>query len=79
LGWLHQSFFIIEKVACIKSSELLKIILQNTQTLQLFTKIIKQKAFRKVIDLPSRTAWVEKPAGLIKRGRKRKRFSERLP
>ncbi len=73
-------FFIIEKVACIKSCELLKIILQNTHKhYNYLQKQLKQKAFRKVIDLPSRTAWVEKPAGLIKRGRKRKRFSERLP
>ena len=44
------------------------IILQNTQTLQLFTKIIKTEINTKVIKMQSLKAWVERPTGLIKRG-----------
>jgi hypothetical protein len=58
--------------ARIKSSLLMKNVLQNKQTLQLFTEIIKTKLFTKVINLPSWKAWVYRPAGLIKRGRKHK-------
>jgi hypothetical protein len=46
LGQLAENFnpAIIKQVASNKSSLLLKIILQNTQTLQLFTKIIKTES-----------------------------------
>jgi hypothetical protein len=48
--------------------------LHDTQTLQLFTKISKQKVFIKVIKMPRWKAWVQRPSGLIKSVRKRKRF-----
>jgi hypothetical protein len=38
---LSSAAYMVEKVASNKSSLLLKIILQNTQTLKLFTMIIK--------------------------------------
>ncbi len=41
-----------------KSSLLLKIILQNTQTLQLFTNDIKQKIFTKDLKMASGESWV---------------------
>ncbi len=44
------------------------IILQSTQTLQLFTKIIKTDINTKVIKMQSLKAWVERPTGLIKDG-----------
>jgi len=47
-----------EQVALNKSSE---------DTLQLFTKLIKQKVFTKVIEMTSWKAWVRRPSGLIKR------------
>ncbi len=65
----------IKQAARNKSSLLLNIILQNTQTLQLFTKLITQKLFTKVIQMPSLKAWVERPTGLIRRGMKRKCYS----
>ncbi len=49
---------IIEQVALNKSSLLQKNILQNTQTLQLFTKVIK---------MPSWQAWAQRKSGLIER------------
>jgi hypothetical protein len=49
LLWAFMIQSMIEKAALNKSSLLLKIISQNTQTLQLFTMIIKQKAFTKDI------------------------------
>jgi hypothetical protein len=58
--------FIIEQVPWNKSSLLPKNILQNTQTLKLFTRILKQKVFTKVNKMPSSVAWVQKPSGLIK-------------
>jgi len=61
-------------VALNKSSLVLNIILQNTQTLQLFTNIINAESIAKVIKIPSWKAWVERPNGLIIKGRKRKRF-----
>jgi len=48
------------EVAIGKSKLLLKILLQNMQTLQLFTINIKQKLFIKVFDRPSRKACVER-------------------
>ncbi len=42
----------MEQVASSKSSRLMKNTLQNTQRLQLFTKILKQKVFTKVIKMP---------------------------
>ncbi len=53
---------IIEQVALNKLSLLLKIILQNTQTLQLFMKIIKTESMYK-----SYLAWVHRLKSLIKR------------
>jgi hypothetical protein len=41
------------EVALNKSSLILKIVLQNTQTLQLFEINIKQKLFTKVLKMPS--------------------------
>jgi len=53
-----------------KLSLLLKIQKQNTQILQLFTQTIKQTVFTKSIKIPSWKAWVQRPSGLIKSGRK---------
>jgi hypothetical protein len=50
------------------------IILQNTQTLQLFTKIIKTDINTKVIKMQSLKGWVERPTGIIKKGRKFQHF-----
>jgi hypothetical protein len=44
------------------------IILQSTQTFQLFTKIIKTDINTKVIKMQSLNGWVERPTGLIKEG-----------
>ncbi len=41
LTWVHVYLSVIEQVAWEKSGSLLKIQIQNTQTLQLFTEIIK--------------------------------------
>jgi hypothetical protein len=46
------SNYIIEQVASNKSRSLMKMQKQNTQTLQLFTKM-KQKVFTKLIEMPS--------------------------
>ncbi len=54
------SFYVgnlMKQVALNKSSLLLRNILQNTQTLQLFTKIIKHKLSTKVINMPHWRAW----------------------
>ncbi len=48
--------------------------LHNTQALQPFTKISKQKVFTKVIKMPRWKAWVQRPSGLIKSGKKCKHF-----
>jgi hypothetical protein len=64
----------IEQAAWYKSSSLLKNILQNTQTLQLFTKIIETETLTKVFKMPSRKAWAQRSSCLIKRGMKRTNF-----
>ncbi len=62
-----------------KLSLLLKIILQNTPTLQLFMMTMKTELFTKVIKTPSCKACLQRPSGLIKReGVKSKRLSLRL-
>jgi hypothetical protein len=38
---------------------------QNTETLQLFTKIIQTKSIFKVIKMPSWKAWFKSPADLV--------------
>ncbi len=60
---MYCNAFIKAQVALNKTRLVLKIILQNTQTLQLFTKITKSKVFTKV---PSWMAWVQRPSGVIK-------------
>jgi hypothetical protein len=69
--------FIIEQVAWNKSSSLLKIKKQNTQTIQPFTEEIKtEKCLEKLLkleDLGTETSV------LIKSGRKRTHFKERVP
>jgi hypothetical protein len=62
------SKFNIIEVAIGKSKLLLKILLQNTQTLQLFTINIKQKLFIKVIERPSKKACAERSKVLLKEG-----------
>jgi hypothetical protein len=68
----------MKQVASNKSSLSLNIQLQYTQTLQLFTKIIKteQKVYTKVIKMPSSKVWVQRPSGLIKSGGKCKHFHQ---
>ncbi len=56
----------MDKVVSNKSSSLLKNILQNTQTLQIFMMIIKTKSIYKR-NLKSCRAWVKRPSGLSKR------------
>jgi hypothetical protein len=63
---IKHYIFILEQAALNKSNLLLTVILQNAQTLQLFTKIIYKKVFTKVIKMPSWMAWVQRPSGLIK-------------
>ena len=60
----------MEQVASNKSSLMLKIQKQNTQTLQLF----KQNVFTKVIKMSSSKAWARRPRGLIESGGKRRHF-----
>ena len=48
----------MKQVASNKSSVLLKIILQNKQALQRFTKIIKKNIFTKVIKMPRLKHWL---------------------
>jgi hypothetical protein len=50
------------------------IILQSTQPFQLFTKIIKTEINTKVIKMQSLKGWVERPTGIIKKGRKFQHF-----
>ncbi len=45
-----------------------KIQIQNTQTLRLFTRLIKKKVYTKVIKNVKQKAWVQRPSGLIKTG-----------
>jgi hypothetical protein len=52
-----------------KSSLLPKILFQNTQTLQLFTEIIKTEIIYQSNKMSSLKAWVKRPSGLIKTGR----------
>ncbi len=59
---------------CHMLSVIQKIQIQNTQTSQLFMKIIKTESIYEVFKIPSWKAWVQRPSGLIKSGRKRKRF-----
>jgi hypothetical protein len=56
------------KVAWNKSSLILKNILQNTQTLQLFKLNIKKKVFTKVPKMPIWKGLVERSGGLLKEG-----------
>ncbi len=60
-----MGIIMIEQVASNKSSLLLKIVLQNAQTLQLFTINIKTEIIYK---MPSRHAWVESSIVLLKEG-----------
>jgi hypothetical protein len=65
----------MEQVALYKSSLLLKIILESTQTLQLITKIIKTESIyknNKYAKLESSVG--ERPSSLINRWKKHKRF-----
>jgi hypothetical protein len=64
----------MKQVASNKFSLLRKIILENTQTLQPFTKIIKTESVHKTQDAKLKCFVVERPSGLIKRVGKRKRF-----
>jgi hypothetical protein len=57
----------VEQVVQNKSSLLQKVILQTTQTLQLFATILKQEVLTKVIKKPSWKAWVQRPSGIIKK------------
>ncbi len=57
---------IIKQVSWDKSSSLLKIQKQNTQTLQIFTMQLKWKVYTKVIKMPSWKAQIQRPSGLIK-------------
>ncbi len=51
--------------------------MQNTQTLQLFTKIIKDiKYFKKLLKCQA-GRWVQRPSGLIKIGEKARAFKEK--
>ncbi len=50
------------------------IILQNTQTLQLFTVNIKQKLFTIVFKHANRNAWVERSKVLLNEEAERKSF-----
>jgi hypothetical protein len=54
----------MKKVTWIKSSLLTPIILLNTQTLPLFTKITKAENIHKVVKMSSWKAWVYSPSGL---------------
>jgi hypothetical protein len=61
----------MEQVARNKSSLLLNEQIQNKQTLQPFTKIIKIESvyvFTKVIKNAKQKAWVQSPSSLIKMG-----------
>ncbi len=59
------AYFLVQQVAWNKSSLLLKIIVQNIQTFQLFAKITKREVFTKV----TKIRWVDlvqRPSGPIK-------------
>ncbi len=74
--WQH---IIIKQVASNKSSLLLKIQKYNTQTLQIFTKIIKTESIYKS-NLNSKLEGLgAEILNSIKSGKKRKRFYERVP
>ncbi len=62
---------IIEQVALNKSNLLLKIVSQNTQTLQPSTKMVKVEIMYKSY---LKEGFVQRPCGLIKSRRKRKHF-----
>jgi hypothetical protein len=65
----------MEQVASYKSSLLLKIILESTQTLQLITKIIKTESIYKNNKYAMLESSVgERPSSLINRWKKHKRF-----
>jgi hypothetical protein len=65
----------MEQVASYKSSLLLKIILESTPTLQLFTIIIKTESIYKYNKYAKFEGLVgERPSGLISRWRKCKHF-----
>jgi len=58
---------VIDQVAWNESSLILNNILQNTQTLQLFTNDIKTESIIKSHSNAKLVAWVEEPKGSIKR------------
>jgi hypothetical protein len=60
-----MGIIMIEQVASNKSSLLLKIILQNAHTLQLFTINIKTEI---IYIMPSRPAWVESSQVILREG-----------
>jgi len=60
---LFSGITIIKQVSLNKLSLLLKIILENTQTLQIFT--IYRKYSQKLLKMPSWKAWLMRPSGLI--------------
>jgi hypothetical protein len=60
------AYFLIQQVAWNKSSLLLKIIVQNIQTFQLFAKITKREVFTKVTKMPRWMDLVQRPSGPIK-------------
>ncbi len=63
-----------EQVASNKSSLLLKMQKQNTQTLQLFAERIEMESIYKSKQNTSRMALVQRPSGLIKSGGNHKPF-----
>jgi len=64
----------LDKLLWNKSSLLLKNILLNTQTLQLFMMNIKTKPIYKSYKNAKQEAWVERLRGLLKEGVERKRL-----
>jgi hypothetical protein len=52
--------------AALNTSSLQKIQMRNTQHYNYLQRSLKQKVFRKVINMP----WVQRPSGLIKWGEK---------
>jgi hypothetical protein len=65
---------IIEQVALNISDLLLKIILQNPKHYNYLQRLLNQTVCTKIIKMPSGKDWVQRPSGLTKSGRKRKRF-----
>ncbi len=51
--------------------------MQNTQTLQLSTKVIQTESIKKVIKMPKWRDWLIIPTDLIKGGRKHEGFYKR--